>query len=91
MISRECFLSFNQIYHRLCMVNDGITVSQFSPRLEEPHETPEVAKRREYIYQFQIPDSPQYTLCSTRYFFHLITNLNCGKVTVACNIERCGL
>lgn len=75
MISRECFLSFNQIYHRLCMIDNGIIVTQFSPRIEEPPETPEAAKRREYTYLFQIPECPQYTLCSTRYFFHSSTKL----------------
>ncbi|VDK73662.1 unnamed protein product [Litomosoides sigmodontis] len=76
MVSRECFLSFNRIYHRLCMVNDGITVTQFSPRLEESHETPEIAKRWEYTYQFQIPDCSQYTFCSTRFQKYDQPNLN---------------
>ncbi|CAG9530229.1 unnamed protein product [Cercopithifilaria johnstoni] len=76
MVSRECFLSFNRIYHRLYMVNDKITVSQFSPRLEEPQETPEAAKRREYRYLFQTPDSPQYTLCNARFQKCDHSNLN---------------
>lgn len=72
-VFRECFLSFNRMYHHLYMVNDGITVIQFSPRLEEPYEISEAAERGEYTYLFQIPDSSQYTLCSARYFFHLTT------------------
>uniref|UniRef100_A0A0R3RIQ1 DEP domain-containing protein n=1 Tax=Elaeophora elaphi TaxID=1147741 RepID=A0A0R3RIQ1_9BILA len=76
MISRECFLSFNRIYHRLCMINDRITVTQFLPKLEEPYETPEVVKRREYTYLFQIPDSLQYTLCSARFQKYDLPNLD---------------
>ncbi|VBB26781.1 unnamed protein product [Acanthocheilonema viteae] len=67
MVSRECFLSHNRIYHRLCLVNDGITVIQFLPRLKEPQEIPEIAEQREYRYLFQIPDSPQYIFCSARF------------------------
>lgn len=70
MVSRECFLSFSRTYHRLYMEGDRITVVQFLPRSEESQETPEVAKRREYKYQFQIPESRQYTLCTARYFFY---------------------
>uniref|UniRef100_A0A1I7VY37 DEP domain-containing protein n=1 Tax=Loa loa TaxID=7209 RepID=A0A1I7VY37_LOALO len=76
MVSRECFLSFNRIYHRLYMGDDGITVTEFSPRLEESHETPEIAKRREYTYLFQIPDNFEYTLCSARFQKYDLSNLN---------------
>uniref|UniRef100_A0A915PX49 DEPDC5 protein C-terminal domain-containing protein n=1 Tax=Setaria digitata TaxID=48799 RepID=A0A915PX49_9BILA len=76
MVSRECFLSFSRIYHRLYMEGDGITIVQFSPRFTEPEETSEVAKRREYTYLFQVPDTPQFTLCSTRFQKYDLSNLN---------------
>ncbi|KAM3724635.1 GATOR complex protein [Dirofilaria immitis] len=76
MVSRECFLSFSRTYHRLYMEGDGITVVQFLPRSEESQESLEVAKRREYTYQLQIPHSPQYILCSTRFQKYDLSNLN---------------
>ncbi|VDK86974.1 unnamed protein product, partial [Onchocerca ochengi] len=76
MVSRECFLSFSRTYHRLYMEGDRITVVQFLPRSEESQETPEVAKRREYKYQFQIPESRQYTLCTARFQKYDLANLN---------------
>lgn len=68
LVSRECFLSFSRIYHRLYMEGDGITVVQFLPRFGDFEETEEAAKRREYTYLFQIPDNPEYTVSSTRCF-----------------------
>ncbi|VDP23461.1 unnamed protein product, partial [Onchocerca flexuosa] len=76
MVSRECFLSFSRTYHRLYMEGDKITVVQFLPRSEESQETAEVAKRREYKYQFQIPESPEYILCTARFQKYDLANLN---------------
>uniref|UniRef100_A0AAF5PRU9 DEP domain-containing protein n=3 Tax=Wuchereria bancrofti TaxID=6293 RepID=A0AAF5PRU9_WUCBA len=75
-VFRECFLSFNRICHHLLMGSEKITVTEFSPRVDEPYETPEVAKRREYVYMFQIPDNLEYTLCSVRFQKYDLLNLN---------------
>ncbi|VDN05128.1 unnamed protein product [Thelazia callipaeda] len=76
LVSRECFLSFGRIYHRLYMEGDGITVIQFLPRLGEFKETPELAKRREYTYMLQVPDNSYYEPCSTRFQKYDLSNLN---------------
>lgn len=66
LVSRECFLSFSRIYHRIYMEGDVITVVQYLPRFGDNEETAEASKRRDYKYFFQIPDNPEYTESKTR-------------------------
>ncbi|VDM39785.1 unnamed protein product [Toxocara canis] len=75
LVSRECFLSFSRIYHRLFLDGDVITVVQFLPRADQ-EESPEATEKRNYKYLFQVPDSYEYTISTTTFKDHNLDSLN---------------
>ncbi|VDK51723.1 unnamed protein product [Anisakis simplex] len=75
LVSRECFLSFSRIYHRLFLSGDVITVVQFLPRIDR-NELQEMSEKRNYRYLFQVPDSKEYIQSKTTFKYHNVDTLN---------------
>uniref|UniRef100_A0A0M3IKC3 DEP domain-containing protein n=1 Tax=Ascaris lumbricoides TaxID=6252 RepID=A0A0M3IKC3_ASCLU len=75
LVSRECFLSFSRIYHRLYLDGDVITVVQFLPRVDQ-EQSSEVTEKHNYKYLFQVPDSDEYITSTTTFKYHNLDSLN---------------
>uniref|UniRef100_A0A914WR81 GPN-loop GTPase 3 n=1 Tax=Plectus sambesii TaxID=2011161 RepID=A0A914WR81_9BILA len=68
-VERECSLSLNKIYHRLCLVGNTIFITQFLPR------KPESSVPFHYRYQLRVPDSSDYIVSTTKFEqekFHML-------------------
>ena len=65
---RECYLSFNHIYHRLALFADDpyyVYVQQFYPRTLAEEISKRTEKGANYNYCFQVPDNTTYTASTT--------------------------
>lgn len=71
-ISRECSLSFNHIYHRICLIEldlPYILLQQFLPKSLLSDDKNQ-AKATKYNYLFQVPDDSTYMASTTAYVPH---------------------
>lgn len=71
-VTRECSLSFNHIYHRICLVEDRqhdeqpyILIQNFVPKHSVSEEVQKKVKSNNYNYLFQVPDDFTYTASTT--------------------------
>lgn len=76
---RECYLSFNHIYHRIALVSDSpnfILIQQFTPNSSLSDEMSKKSNKISvYNYYFQVPDNSTYTASTTRFKHHNLDKL----------------